>query len=261
MNEIDFSLPPGKRFSQHTVRLRGREFRVWEAGSGDPLVWLHGGGGVVLSYALDRLAGHYRVLLPEMPGWGPLDEVPTSMAQMSDTMAALLRHQGLSRYHLGGTSLGAAVALHVAFRHGVNLDSLILESPYTLRVGGEDPMHHSPLQLREMFNARPERVAWRNPVFPTERQAAAMQMLMNHENDASIAAALPSIRTRTLVIFGALDRITPPRAAQTFQQRLLDCRYANLPGAAHDAQGDCPMEFVTEVAQFLGVNLEDLWML
>jgi len=150
MNEIDFSLPPGKRFSQHTVRLRGREFRVWEAGSGEPLVWLHGGGGVVLSYALDRLADHYRVLLPEMPGWGPLDEVPTSMVQMSDTMAALLRHQGLSRYHLGGTSLGAAVALHIAFRHGVNLDSLILESPYTLRVGGEDPMHHSPLQLREM---------------------------------------------------------------------------------------------------------------
>jgi pimeloyl-ACP methyl ester carboxylesterase len=257
MSEIDYSRPPGKNFSHHTLRMRGREFRVWEAGSGDPLVWLHGAGGVVLSYAMDRLAGQYRVLLPEMPGWGPCGEVPTSMAQMRDTLADLLSHQGLSRYHLGGTSLGAAVALHIAAGRGEALDSLVLESPYALRVGGENPTQHSPQQMREMLNARPDRVAWRSPLGPCEEQLSVMQMLTSEQNDSSIAEALPSIHTRTLVIFGGLDRITPATAAPTFEQRLPDCRYVNLPRAAHDAQGDCPSEFVDAVEQFLGTRLED----
>jgi pimeloyl-ACP methyl ester carboxylesterase len=72
-----------------------------------------------------------------------------------------------------------------------------------------------------------------------------------------IAEALPSIRIRALVIFGGLDRITPAAAAPAFQQRLPDCRYVNLPGAAHDAQGDCPVEFVDAVEQFLGTHCKD----
>jgi pimeloyl-ACP methyl ester carboxylesterase len=256
MSEIDVSRPPGKRFSQHTLRMRGRELRTWEAGEGDPLVWLHGAGGVVLSYALDRLARQYRVLLPEMPGWGPVGELPTSMAQMRDTLAELLSYQGLSRYHLGGTSLGAAVALHMAASRGATLDSLVLESPYALRVGGENPTQHSPQQMREMLNARPDWVAWRSPVAPSEEQLKVMQMLTSEQNDSSIAEALPSIRARTLVIFGGLDRITPAAAAPTFQRRLPDCRYVNLPRAAHDAQGDCPIEFVDAVEKFLGTRSE-----
>jgi pimeloyl-ACP methyl ester carboxylesterase len=257
MSEINVSRPPGQGFSQRTQRLGNRGFRLWEAGDGDPLVWLHGAGGVVLSYALDQLARRYRVLLPEMPGWGPVGEVPTSISQMRDTLADLLSRQGLSRYHLGGTSLGAAVALHLAAGRGEILESLVLESPYALRAEGEDPTHHSPQQMREMLNARPDRVAWRSPAAPNEAQLKAMQMLTSEQNDALIAEALPSIRIRALVIFGGLDRITPAAAAPAFQQRLPDCRYVNLPGAAHDAQGDCPVEFVDAVEQFLGTHCKD----
>jgi pimeloyl-ACP methyl ester carboxylesterase len=255
---MDLSSPPGNRFSQYTQRFAGREFRMWEAGDGDPLVWLHGAGGVVLSYALDRLARRYRVLLPEMPGWGPVGEVPTSISQMRDTLADLLSRQGLSRYHLGGTSLGAAVALHMAAGRGEILESLVLESPYALRAGGEDPdpAHHSPQQMREMLNARPDRVAWRSPVAPSEMQLKIMRMLTSEQNEALIAEALPSFRIPTLLIFGGLDRITPAAAAHAFQQRLPDCRYVNLPGAAHDAQGDCPVEFVDAIEQFLATRAE-----
>jgi pimeloyl-ACP methyl ester carboxylesterase len=252
MSEIDVSRPPGKGFSQRAERLGNREFRIWEAGDGDPLVWLHGAGGVVLSYALDRLACRYRVLLPEMPGWGPVGEGPTSISQVRDTLADLLSRQGLSRYHLGGTSLGAALALHLAAARGEVLESLVLESPYALRSGGEDPTRHSPQQMREMLNARPDRVAWRSSAAPSEVQLKVMQMLTSEQNEALIAEALPSIRTPTLLIFGSLDRITPAAAAHAFQQRLPDCLYVNLQGAAHDAQGDCPVEFVDAVEQFLG---------
>ena len=258
MNVIDVSRPPGNGFSRRTECLGNREFRIWEAGDGDPLVWLHGAGGVVLSYALDRLARRYRVLLPEMPGWGPVGQVPTSILQMRDTLADLLSRQGLSRYHLGGTSLGAAVALHLAAGRGEILESLVLESPYALRAGGEDPdpTHHSPQQMREMLNARPDRVAWRMPVGPSEVQLKVMQMVASEQNEALIAEALPSIRTPMLLIFGGLDRITPAAAARAFQQRLPDCCYVNLPGAAHDAQGDCPVEFVDAVEQFLVTRTE-----
>jgi pimeloyl-ACP methyl ester carboxylesterase len=250
MNEIDVSHPPGKGFSQRTQRFASCEFRIWEAGNGDPLVWLHGAGGVVLSYALDQLARDYHVLLPEMPGWA-LGATPTSVSQVRDTLADLLSHLGLSRYHLGGTSLGAAVALHIAADRSEILDSLVLESPYALREDAEDTTQHSPQAMRAMLNARPDRVAWRNPVAPSAEQSRVMQMLTSEQNDALIAEVLPSIRTRVLVIFGGLDRITPAAAAARFQRGLPDCRYVKLPNAAHDAQGDCPVEFVDAVEQFL----------
>ena len=49
----------------------GITVRVFEAGSGAPLVFLHGAGGLFGQEPfLDRLAEHYRVFAPELPGFG-----------------------------------------------------------------------------------------------------------------------------------------------------------------------------------------------
>jgi pimeloyl-ACP methyl ester carboxylesterase len=50
--------------------------RYFEAGSGDPIVRIHGAGGPLFSYALDDLATTNRIVELELPGFGqsPLNE-------------------------------------------------------------------------------------------------------------------------------------------------------------------------------------------
>ncbi|PYM14199.1 MAG: alpha/beta hydrolase, partial [Candidatus Rokuibacteriota bacterium] len=50
---------------------RGLRVRVFEAGSGAPVVFFHGAGGFLADNPfLDLLARRYRVLAPEWPGFG-----------------------------------------------------------------------------------------------------------------------------------------------------------------------------------------------
>src|SRR5437667_11741183 len=60
--------------------------RVFAAGHGDPLLFLHsalGAGG--RTEGIDRLAQHFQVLLPDHPGFGP-SPLPDWLTGMDDTV-------------------------------------------------------------------------------------------------------------------------------------------------------------------------------
>ena len=61
--------------TERIVKVGRRELFVTEAGSGHPVVLLHGGGAGATgasnySRNIDTLAEHFRVIVPDMPGYG-----------------------------------------------------------------------------------------------------------------------------------------------------------------------------------------------
>jgi pimeloyl-ACP methyl ester carboxylesterase len=62
--------PFGMQFAEREVTADGFRIRYLESGSGDPLVYLHGAGGLRLSPALDRLSERFHVYAIEQPGFG-----------------------------------------------------------------------------------------------------------------------------------------------------------------------------------------------
>ena len=61
--------------TQRTITVDGKPIFVAETGSGPAVVMLHGGGpgaSGVSNYSrnIDALAGHFRVIVPDMPGYG-----------------------------------------------------------------------------------------------------------------------------------------------------------------------------------------------
>ena len=61
--------------NERTVTVDGKPIFVSEAGTGQAVVMLHGGGpgaSGVSNYSrnIDALAAHYRVIVPDMPGYG-----------------------------------------------------------------------------------------------------------------------------------------------------------------------------------------------
>jgi pimeloyl-ACP methyl ester carboxylesterase len=91
-----------------------------QAGSGEPLLLLHGIGSTHDDFAAlrPRLDGDYRVLAPDLPGHGrsaPQRGRPT-VAAIADAVAGDLDELGVSRVHVLGNSLGARVAIELAAR-------------------------------------------------------------------------------------------------------------------------------------------------
>jgi 2-succinyl-6-hydroxy-2,4-cyclohexadiene-1-carboxylate synthase len=117
-----------------TIMLRGADYNVVTAGSGAPLMLLHGFTGCAQSWAHVRpaLTAHFKLIMPDLPGHGrsasPLDPARYSIGHCIEDLIAILDFLGVQRTHLLGYSMGGRVALAAAIEHPARFASLILES-------------------------------------------------------------------------------------------------------------------------------------
>jgi pimeloyl-ACP methyl ester carboxylesterase len=116
----------------------GGKLAYREAGSGPPLILVHGspGDGRAWSRVASRLTDRYRILMPDMPGYGGSDPVtpsaPGQTAAMGAAIGALIESCG-EPVRLGGHSYGGNVALHAAISHAGLVRSLVLFEPVFFR--------------------------------------------------------------------------------------------------------------------------------
>ncbi len=93
---------------------------VSRAGSGEPLLLLHGMGSSRRDFAavLPLLTGRFDVINADLPGVGgsPTLEVRPTVAAITDAVERTLDVEGVDRVHVLGNSLGGRVALELARR-------------------------------------------------------------------------------------------------------------------------------------------------
>ncbi len=125
------------RLQRGTLRRDGLDLAVHDAQSGLPFVFQHGLCGSVAQTAeacpdtLDD-GSAVRLLTLECRGHGasPLgDPSQLSIATLADDVAALIEQAGVGPVHLGGISMGAAIALRLAVRRPGLVRSLVLVRP------------------------------------------------------------------------------------------------------------------------------------
>jgi len=124
---------PGRvRFRMVTTRRM--RLSTLEAGSGAPVVALHGLGGTKGSFlpTAAELGGRFRVIAVDLPGFGDSDK-PIGASYDARFFARavidLLDALELDRAHLIGNSLGGRVALEVGLLHPDRVDRLALLCP------------------------------------------------------------------------------------------------------------------------------------
>jgi pimeloyl-ACP methyl ester carboxylesterase len=124
---------PG-RLRFHTVATAGPRLSVLEAGSGPPVLALHGLGATKGSFlpTVAALSSQFRVIAVDLPGFGDSDK-PIGAAYDARFFAratiGLLDALELERVHLIGNSLGGRVALEIGLRDPGRVGRLALLAP------------------------------------------------------------------------------------------------------------------------------------
>ncbi|MEM1079062.1 MAG: alpha/beta hydrolase [Pseudomonadota bacterium] len=113
-------------FSQRFVETNGLRLSVHEAGTGDPLVLLHGypQNHACWGRVAPELAKHFRVIVPDLRGYGKSDAPEDDAAHsvyakrtMAQDIIGLLDQLGIARAHILGHDRGGRVTYRLALDH------------------------------------------------------------------------------------------------------------------------------------------------
>jgi pimeloyl-ACP methyl ester carboxylesterase len=113
--------PPLEGVEHRYVEARGHRFHVAEAGGGEPLVMLHGWPQhwYEWRHQIPALAKHYRVICPDLRGFGWSDAPPSGYDKetLAEDMVGVMDALGLDRVKLVGHDWGGWCGFLICMNH------------------------------------------------------------------------------------------------------------------------------------------------
>jgi pimeloyl-ACP methyl ester carboxylesterase len=253
-----------------TVDINGFPTRVWRHGTGAPLGFLAGFGGLPRWIPfLDRLAEHRTVIVPSLPGFPGGDRGHSVLDNQLDWVLAVrqtLLKAGLHGADLVGSSVGASFAAEVAALWPNSVRKLVLGAPFGLYDPADPPadpwaqraddipglLTHDPAIWRAL-KAMPDSansIEW--PVEQTRANEAAARIFWPLGN-TRLEKRLPLITAPTLLLWGDEDKVIP-RSTATWMAKLLGgpSTLRVVDGAGHLAELDQPDQVADAILHWLG---------
>lgn len=277
--------------TERTVGVGSRRIHYAEVGDGAPVVLLHGGGpgaSGLPNYErnIGALAREFRVIVPDMPGYGRSTKGLSRQDPFGDCaagVAGLLDQLRIDRPVLVGNSLGGACALRMALDRPDRVAGLVLMGP-----GGVDTTRQLPTKgLKTLLDY----YAGKGP--SREKLATFIREHLVHEGDRipdavidarfeasldpEVVANPPLVRpkglprfklidftrdprlarllTPTLVLWGTEDSVNRPSGARSLQQRMPNCDVYLFSRTGHWVQWERPEEFNAAVTAFASKQL------
>ncbi len=250
-----------------------------QAGSGNPVVLVHGSGPGVTAYAnwrltIPALAERMRVLAPDMAGFG-FTERPAGHVYGVDTwvdqLVGFLDALELPSASLVGNSFGGAIALRMAARHPERVDRLVLMGsagvPFPLTEGldavwGYQPSPRNMRRLLDIF-------AYSRELVTDELAEVRYRASIEPGFQESFSALFPEPRQRwvdalatddaeiralphpTLLVHGRDDRVIPPATSLRLLELIPDAQLHVFGRCGHWTQIEWADAFNELVADFL----------
>lgn len=248
--------------TERTVTVDGKDIFVAETGNGPAVLLLHGGGpgaSGVSNYSrnIDALAEHFRVIVPDLPGYGRSSkgmDRSDPFGYLADGIRGLLDRLDLDRAHLVGNSYGGACALRLALDTPDRVEKMVLMGPggigttralptpglqsllsyYT----GEGPSREKLATFIRKYlvfdgTAIPDEVIderYRSSIDPAVVAAPPLQRPSGPDAlrtlwrmDFSRDRRLRTLQTPTLVIWGADDKVNRPSGGPMLAKTMPNC--------------------------------------
>lgn len=254
-----------------TIETQHVPVRVITGGSGAPLLYLHGAGGVgAEDPLLKRLARHHTVYAPLLPGYGDSAEC----AELRDMLDITLHYWdvvealGLKDPVIAGHSMGGMIAAEMAAIAPHDLTRLALIAPAGLWLDDHpiaDIFAMLPFEMPALLFHDPAAGAAAmtaglnidDPKFlqtylvANARQLGMAGRILFPIPDRGLAQRLYRIRAKTVLVWGDSDRLIPPVYARAFQKGIAGASLVSIPEAGHMVVAEKP-EAVAAAVEALG---------
>ncbi len=249
------------------IQIGDISLEVLMAGAGPPLLFLHGGDYFAQHREFfDRLARHWRVVVPRHPGFGN-SERPDGFRTVHDLAYLyldLLECQDFGKATLVGSSFGGWVALEMSARCLERIDRLVLIDSVGVKFGGREER-----DIADIYALPSEELLRRSFFDPTrivpdyarlsddelgavarDRQATALYGWRPYMHNPGLRQWLHRVRVPTLVVWGETDGIVTPDYGQKLCQSLPNAQFAGIRQAGHYPQIERPDEVVDAIGRF-----------
>lgn len=259
------------------VPVPGGELYYETAGSGEPVVFVHGNAGDLRHWDLqfEALADDFRVIRYDVRGFGrSTDPMPGVPFSHHDDLAALLDHLDVERAHVAGWSMGSGIAIDFALAFPERTASLISVGPW---VNGfsSDAAREMSSQMGAVFRAGREEgseaavAAWAAAPFWVStvrdpeagdrfrRIAAAQSFVPSAGPSPRVPLRPPAVdRTEeiaapTLIVTAEYDIPADVEVADLLERTVADAQRVNMAGTGHLMHMERPDEFNSIVRDFV----------
>jgi pimeloyl-ACP methyl ester carboxylesterase len=239
----------------------GIRMRYLRAGSGPPLILLHG----LLAYSfswrftLSALAPYATLYAPDLPGAGFSDRpvgIDHSMRATAKRVLRFVENLGLSSFDLLGTSRGGAVAMAAAAECmsaggcQAQLRRLVLVCPV-------NPYSSHGRWLAPFFATRIGATLFRTGIacmpflFPFSEHALSIVRTWT-DDLRELQALLPRLApVPTLLLWGSKDSAVYVSSMEPLARHFANVQTVVFPGVGHMPYEECPEEFNRELTNFL----------
>jgi pimeloyl-ACP methyl ester carboxylesterase len=239
---------------------------VYEAGAGDPMVFLHGPAAVTADDpVVQALASSCRVIAPVHPGFTDLADLD----ELRDVHDLALYHDelldalGLDSVAMVGHSFGGMVAAELAAHYPRRVSKLVLAAPWGLWDDDHPPADlftAFPLEIQDVLWHDPSKAVFEMPEGDDPLIAMLLAVLPGLTTigkytwpipDKGLRRRLRRIAAPTLVLWGEKDKLIPARYADDFVAGIRDARAEVIPDAGHMLPWEQTHEFARAVDTFL----------
>jgi 3-oxoadipate enol-lactonase len=252
--------------------LAGGTVNAAEFGEGPPLFLFHSllSDRASFDAIVPELSKSYRVIVPELPGFGRSQAVDSGLAAVADRMAEAVNEAAMAKDAIVlGNGYGGFVALQMAIRHPAIATMMVLaDCGAAFSEPGRQAFRNmaaaskakglsaiTDVAMRRLFApdfqaAHPDLMADRRAAFlrtDLEVFCAACEALAGLD----LRPELGKVKAPVLVLVGEHDEATPPPMSHELASLLPRAHLEIIPGCAHVPQLQSPKLFLDAIGDLL----------
>lgn len=227
-------------------------------GEGEPLLLLHGGGGVGANWQLifNEPPDGYKLIIPDLRGHGRSTNPSSTFTfkQVALDVFELLDRLHIDRFKAIGLSLGAKTLLHAATQQPSRVEAMVLVSatPYFPRQA-RSLMNQLAVQEHSEAEWQQMRQWHKHGDEQIKKLWELMSALKDSYDDMNFTPPyLSTITARTLIVHGDRDPLYPVGLAMEMYEAIPHSYLWVVPNGGHGPIfGDITARFVETAAEFL----------
>ena len=248
-----------------------QDTHIGDEGKGFPLVLVHGflGSSKMWKPQIDFFKHHFRVITPDLPGFGRSNKAKShnSIQSIANLLLDCLEGKKIDKFHLLGHSMGGMIVQEMAKKSGGKISKLVC---YSTGPMGEMPGRFETVdQSRENIKKNGLEVTAKSIAqtwFVLGEKAKYFDLCLEAGKQTSIKAAdnaliaiknwngvenLQDIKNNTLIIWGDKDKSYNLEQAQTLEKNISNSNLMIFKGCAHNVHLEQPDQFNHTIKDFL----------